>query len=355
MKSLFTKLFYSAAVVILTYANLFPQNVFKDDFNYAPIDSIEGTGGWFRSGVNSNYNIKVISPGLTYAGYAGSGIGNTLYFTNNGEGDIVFHNFSSAITSGAVYMSFMIRLDSLSSTMTQGNCIGFNPNTGGTNLNTRLFIKRVTGSTFNFGVYKSRSAVFSSTVFNTNTTYLAVLKYSFVSGVNNDSAKLYILNSGVPASEPSSPLVFATDSIDYSGQGSVFINNNYAQSGMRGCSIKIDGIRIGNSWATSVLSSVKLTSAEIPSSYMLRQNYPNPFNPSTVIAFDIPESGPVKLTVYDVLGNEIKSLVNEILPAGKYEAGFSAASAEKGLPSGIYFYRLETNGISLSKRMILVK
>lgn len=351
MKINITKFFASLAIFILSFANAFPQNVFKDDFNYAPIDSIEGTGGWFRSGVNSVYNIKIVSPGLTYAGYAGSGIGNTAYISNHGEGDVVYHNFSSAITSGAVYVSFMIRLDSLSSTMSAGYCICLNPNTGGTNLNTRLYLKKVTGTTFNFGIYKSKTVSYNSTAYNTNTTYLAVMKYAFVNGADNDSAKLYLFSSGVPSTEPSSPLVYATDSIDFSGQGSIYLSNNYAQSGLNGCSIKIDGIRIGNSWAASVLSSVKLISNEVPSGFSLHQNYPNPFNPSTIIEYGIPEYGFVKLKVYDVLGNEIKTLVSENLQAGKYEVDFSG----ENLPSGIYYYRLEANGFSVSKNMILVK
>ncbi|MBV6478288.1 MAG: hypothetical protein HGGPFJEG_01038 [Ignavibacteria bacterium] len=351
MKNFFKAILLALVMIIFPLSDLFSQNVLKDDFNYAPIDSIDGTGGWVRSGANSPYNLKVVSPGLSYTGYAGSGIGNTLYFTNQGEGDIIYHNFSAPISSGAVYMSFMIRIDSLPSTMTQGYCISFNPISGGTSLNTRLYIKRLTGNTFNFGVYKSNSTSFSSSVFNSNVTYLAVLKYSFVNGNNNDSAKLYIFNSAVPSNEPSTPTAFRTDSIDYSGQNRVYISNNYAQSGLRGCSIKLDGIRIGNSWSTSILSSVNLLSSEIPQSFSLRQNYPNPFNPSTKIAFDIPEKSQVKLAVFDVLGNEVKTLVNEIQQAGSYEVDFTST----GLPSGIYFYRLETKNNIISKSMILVK
>ncbi len=351
MKSLVTVLLFS---FVLISSDLFSQSVFKDDFSYAPSDSIEGSGGWYRSGINTPYNIKVLSPGLTYSGYAGSGIGNTLYITNQGEGDIVYHPFSSAVTSGAVYMSLMIRIDSLSSAMTSGYCIGFNPNTVGINLNTRLYVKKVTANTFNFGIYKSRSAVYGSTVYNANTTYLAVLKYSFVNGNNNDSAKLYVFSSGVPSTEPLTPLAFSTDSIDFGGQGRVFVSNNYAQTTMIRCSIKLDGIRIGNSWTSSVLSSVNTLSNEIPENVRLYQNYPNPFNPSTVIRFDNPQSGIVVLKIYDVLGNEIKTLINENMPGGKYEVDFNASSTGE-LPSGVYFYRLQTGSGIMSKSMMLVR
>ena len=71
-------------------------------------------------------------------------------------------------------------------------------------------------------------------------------------------------------------------------------------------------------------------------SFTLEQNYPNPFNPSTVISYQLPVSSDVTLKVYDVLGNEVATLVNEEKSAGSYEVEFSA----DGLTSGIYFYKL---------------
>lgn len=347
----FFKILILAVAILQSYSEIYSQNVFKDDFNYSPADSLEGTGGWYRSGVNSNYNIKVVSPGLTYAGYAGSGLGNTAYISNSGEGDVLFHNLNPAITAGAGYMSFMLRIDSLPGTMTQGYCICFNPNTGGTNLNTRMYIKRLTGTTFNFGIYKSYSVTYNNTVYNSNTTYLVVLKYSIVAGNNNDSSKIYVFNSGVPASEPSVPLAFAMDSADYTGQGYVCLSNNYAQTGLRGCSIKIDGIRVGNSWSTSVLSSVRQISNEIPALFSLKQNYPNTFNPVTKISYELPESGPVTLKIYDALGNEVQTLVNENQIRGIYETEWNAS----GFASGVYFCRLESGGNSVSRNMMLIK
>jgi hypothetical protein len=89
--------------------------------------------------------------------------------------------------------------------------------------------------------------------------------------------------------------------------------------------------------------------------YKLNQNYPNPFNPGTKISFNIPESGLVKLIVYDLLGKEIKTLVSENRKSGNYEINFDASSAAGGLPSGIYFYKLQVNNFIESKKMILVK
>ena len=88
-----------------------------------------------------------------------------------------------------------------------------------------------------------------------------------------------------------------------------------------------------------------------PSKYKLDQNYPNPFNPTTRIRFSISELSFVKLKVYDIVGNEIETLVNQEKPAGSYEVQFSAVD----LPSGVYFYRIQTGGFIDTKKMILLK
>jgi len=85
--------------------------------------------------------------------------------------------------------------------------------------------------------------------------------------------------------------------------------------------------------------------------YSLSNNYPNPFNPTTYIKYQIPELSFVTLKVYDVLGNEIATLVNEEKPAGKYEVEFDGA----GLPSGIYFYRIQTSSFHETKKMVFMK
>jgi hypothetical protein len=91
--------------------------------------------------------------------------------------------------------------------------------------------------------------------------------------------------------------------------------------------------------------------SQVPTVYSLSQNYPNPFNPVTKINFAIPKQGFVTLKVYDVLGREVRSLVNEVKTAGEYTVDFSGAE----LSSGVYFYRLESNGFTDIKRMMLIK
>jgi hypothetical protein len=85
--------------------------------------------------------------------------------------------------------------------------------------------------------------------------------------------------------------------------------------------------------------------------FELLQNYPNPFNHSTTIYYSIPELSFATVKVYDVLGGEVAKLINEELPAGSYEIEFNAA----GLPSGIYFYQLQTGSFVETKKMVLMK
>ncbi|HSW53722.1 MAG TPA: 5'-nucleotidase C-terminal domain-containing protein [Ignavibacteriaceae bacterium] len=93
-----------------------------------------------------------------------------------------------------------------------------------------------------------------------------------------------------------------------------------------------------------------------PVEFALEQNYPNPFNPSTTINYSIAEAGNVELKVYDILGNEVATLVNEYKPEGKYEVEFNSHSGEvRNLTSGVYIYTLRISNYIQTKKMILLK
>jgi hypothetical protein len=89
----------------------------------------------------------------------------------------------------------------------------------------------------------------------------------------------------------------------------------------------------------------------VPSNFELSQNYPNPFNPSTTISFNLPESGKVTLKIYNIIGKEIKTLVEGYREAGIHTFNFNA----EGYPSGMYFYSLSTNGFTETKKMLFMK
>ena len=88
-----------------------------------------------------------------------------------------------------------------------------------------------------------------------------------------------------------------------------------------------------------------------PAEYKLYNNYPNPFNPSTTIKYSIPEASFTSIKIYDVVGNEVSSLVNENKPAGLYEVEFNASN----LSSGIYYYVIQVGSFRETKKMILLK
>ena len=97
--------------------------------------------------------------------------------------------------------------------------------------------------------------------------------------------------------------------------------------------------------------SVDEEQTSVPDAYSISQNYPNPFNPITTIKYQIPELSFVTLKVYDVLGNEITTLLNEEKPVGSYQIEFDATI----LSSGVYFYKLQAGNFVKTKKMILLK
>ena len=134
----------------------------------------------------------------------------------------------------------------------------------------------------------------------------------------------------------------------------LYVTNNYIYAGTYGNSV----------WRRSLseIIGIQNISTETPSKYSLSQNYPNPFNPVTKIRFDVPSvrqslSRPVgtsllvALKVYDVMGREVQTLVNERLQPGTYETSFDGSA----LNSGVYFYKMMTDGFTETKKMLLIK
>ena len=99
------------------------------------------------------------------------------------------------------------------------------------------------------------------------------------------------------------------------------------------------------------MTGVNKTYAEVPDHFSLSQNYPNPFNPNTNIKFQIAKLSDVKLIIYDVLGREITTLVNEQLKLSTYEVEWDGTN----YPSGVYFYKLITQYYSETRKMVLIK
>jgi len=107
---------------------------------------------------------------------------------------------------------------------------------------------------------------------------------------------------------------------------------------------------VDNFWFGNTPLSIEIEGTN-PLMFSLDQNYPNPFNPSTKIKYSVPQLSQVQIKVFDVLGNDIETLVNEDKPIGTYELNWNAAN----LPSGVYFYQLQAGNFVETKKMLLLK
>ena len=124
---------------------------------------------------------------------------------------------------------------------------------------------------------------------------------------------------------------------------SLLSSNNYIYAGTAGSSV----------WKRplSELIGINPIAKEVPDKFSLFQNYPNPFNPTTKIKFQIAKSSFVTLKIYDILGREVETLVNEKQTAGTYQAEWDGSI----FASGIYFYKLQTESFSETKKMMLIR
>ncbi|MBI5404244.1 MAG: T9SS type A sorting domain-containing protein [Ignavibacteriae bacterium] len=209
-----------------------------------------------------------------------------------------------------------------------------------------------------------------------NLTNINIGAIRLAASTNNNSVSGKI--TGI-ADNPASNL---KDAFVYAKNGNTFvrcttsdINGRYSLASLPEGSIKIIATRLGfsrdsaslNVTSTSNTDSINFLlsrytvginqiSSEVPSEFKLFQNFPNPFNPTTIIKFQIKDSRLVTLKVYDILGKEVAVLVNAKLQPGEYETQFPNISITNNqLPSGIYFYRLQTENFSEIKRMVLLK
>jgi photosystem II stability/assembly factor-like uncharacterized protein len=205
------------------------------------------------------------------------------------------------------------------------------------------------------GIYKSSddglnwfpSYHISSSLPNCLITYnLENINYLFVGNYypNNDGNSIYLsTNEGVDWISISEGLPSLTNTIVWS----IAANAEYVFAAVNGI--------VWRRPFEEILEITEVLSEEPPMSFNLSQNYPNPFNPSTKINYQLPNAGNVTLKVFDVLGNEIATLVDEFRNAGSYEIEFNPASSIKHPASGIYLYRLQAGDFVETKKMILLK
>lgn len=431
--------------------NAFGQ-LLVENFDYGASDNADitvATSNWARHG--GTQGPAYSAAGLSYTGYASSGIGGSLSFTRGSSGvndGDVNRTFTEVNTTGIVYFSFLVQLDSARSTADYFFHIG--QTSIGTTFRGRVFA-RTNDAGWSLGLSKSsETRTDDNTVLSFGQTYLMVLKYSFnTTSTSDDEVTLYCYSSGVPASEPGTPLVTigplgSGTTSDPSNIGSVAI-----RQGTNTPSGRIDGIRVGTNWASAPLpvqlasftaSRLSASSAQLnwrtisetnnfgffvqrksqsesafldipgsfipgngttslpqsytytdngigsgsyqyrlrqvdlngdvhfsdpvqmdgvtgagettPAIFALHQNYPNPFNPATTIRFTVERSGPAVVRLYNMLGQEVRTLFS-----GNAETGreYSLNVDATGLMSGVYFYKLETSSRSALRKFTVLK
>ncbi len=433
-----------AVLFLLASAELLHTQNLVDEFSYGASDNSDLTvasANWVRhSGAQGP---AYLSTGLSYSGYPSSGTGGCVSFTrgSSGTNDGDAHELlGTAISfSSTIYASFLVNVSSAQATSDYFFHLG--PATIGTTFRGRVFA-RSNSTGWSLALSKSsETAASDNTVLNYSQTYLVVLKYEFSTATtSDDQVTLYLYDSGVPSSEPGSPLV----TIGPTGSGTASDPTNIGtvtiRQGGNSPTACVDGIRVATSWnlaplpvemnslsarAHSLNTVLKwTTSTEVNNfgfdierktgttdwskvgfvrgtgtsstlhcylftdnvgqagsySYRIKQidkdgsfryssttevevgavarilslgdNYPNPFNPATSIEFSVPTDGRVTLKIYNMLGQEVANLFDGVVVAGSLQkVSFNA----NRLASGAYFSRLDFNGTSLVKRMLLMK
>lgn len=281
--------------------------------------------------------------GIIYAATWGSGVYKS---TNNGD---TWIQINSGIEN---YMTVQTL------TVTSGGTVFAGTVGGGLFKCTdgKSWLKLTGGYSFVWSLNSTSSVVFSGTYGDglyksvdggTTFTKVTSLNISFVYSISVDlGGKIYVssLTNGVYVSSDNG---LTWTSLGMSGNGVSAMMVNQTSSDL------IIGTKEGKLF--KIESSNGTTGVEdnavIPTEYKLEQNYPNPFNPTTTIQFSIPENGVYNLKVYNILGEEVASLINGQLTAGVHKTTFDASK----IASGVYIYRLSGGKVNISKKMILMK
>lgn len=341
-----------AIFVFILYLGANAQTRLTENFNYTLNDTL-GSHGWTSFSGGPTNPIRVVSPGLVFPNYALSNIGLSARMSSTGE-DYYKQLSGDSITSGSIYVSFMVNVDTVK---TGDYFIALLPPTSTTLYTSRFYIKDTSGVGLLFGISKGAASggpiVYTTNIYQLHTTYCVVFKYKFnTASTTDDEMSFYVFNTSFPSVEPATPTIGpVTGTVnDAVSLGRLGIRQGSASSSP---TIVIDGISVATNWTSMV--NIKPIST-VADKFSLSQNYPNPFNPVTNIKFSIPSNGFAKLSVYNALGQQVQSLVNNELATGEYSVQFNGAN----LTSGMYFYKLELNSsdgkyFSDVKKLMLVK
>jgi hypothetical protein len=241
----YAKVFIIAVVCSFSQHPILFGQLLTDDFHYEPGTSLV-SNGWSAHSASGTNPITVASGGLTYSSYPSSGIGNAAVL--NGTGEDVNRTFAVQ-NSNVLFVSFLLRFANLPNSTDGEYFLHFGstaPFLG------RVYGKRDGSGNVAIGLAKStEGASFSGFDYDFNTTYLVVVKYTFVQGTNNDRVSLLVFSSGVPEAEPSTPTIGPLEpaTSDPSSLSALALRQGSAAT----VSLKIDGIRVATTWSESAL------------------------------------------------------------------------------------------------------
>lgn len=267
MKKIFKILVFSILLskvftINLKSSGLQAQLILEENFNYTAGDSLGQispyANGWIPNTGGALNPIYVTSPGLIFAGYPSSGIGNAITLKSSGQDKL--KDFSQdSVNTGTVYASFMIRVDSAA----RGDYfMAFLESGSTTNYKGRVYARSINGTgNISFGITKSNSSsdtlvggIWTPHSYYKGVTYLLVLKYLFVPGsTSNDEVSLFVFNLDLPATEPLIPEIgpITYFSADASAIGRIGIRQG---TNTRAPNAVVDGIRVSTSWSSLLTS-----------------------------------------------------------------------------------------------------
>ena len=303
-------------------------------------------GGWelpnyflFKTRDGGNTWTKYVFPIFTGYSSAISGLNviDSLFYsfgTTGGSPSVV-----STTNGGVTYSLHNLGLDSIGGNFTRGVAFKDDKLTGISGSTTLPTISRTTNGGLNWtnisigNFVPNASSPVMRWIEGTNTFYLAS---PYSSGI------LKSINGGMNWTE-----------MNTQGLGMFNMDTKKIGSTVYGYAVTfaISGTNCYVLKTADPTSGIENISSEVPNGYSLNQNYPNPFNPVTNLEFGISKLGFVSLKVFDVLGKEVATLINSFLSAGTYKYDFDGSN----LSSGVYFYKLETDGFVDTKKMYLVK
>ena len=313
---------------------------------YATYRSTNNGTSWIQTNLGNYYSVVSLA---TY--------GNNVFAGTNGDGIYISTNFGASWNITTISNQYVYSFATLGNYIFAGigeSGVFYSTNNGSNWIQTSFnnhtaqalttIGNNIFAGTIGYGVYLSTNygANWTQTTLNDKTVY------SLAASENNIFAGIYYISTG------SGGVFLSTNN------GANWINKNQGFTVIPSVVALLTannyifaGTYEHSAWRRtySEILVINKISKIVPVKCSLKQNYPNPFNPTTTIRYEIPKNSSVKLVIFDVLGREVETLVDEKQTAGTYEATFNASQYS----SGVYFYKLTTDNFSETKKMLLIK